>query len=269
MYEQLDAALIAPETFVLVVGNARSGTTIVGAIIDSHPHMLCANESSASAIFWRDMNRQQILENMIENCRRNLASDRPSEGYLYAIYAGDKDSAAIAVIGDKIWNPALLLIAGQRNLLSSLQERTAAAIRLVHCVRNPFDVVATMHKRSGAPLRDRLRWYVMHCEAIQIIIEREESPIMLLRHENLIANPRAVSRDMFEWLGHPTTEEHLDLIQAKVFQEPRRTRYEIQWPDDLIREVERLQIRFPFLAGYDFEDRGFSSEGALGDLVGG
>jgi hypothetical protein len=40
---------LRPSRFALVVGNARSGTTIVGSIIDCHPNMLCANETRASA----------------------------------------------------------------------------------------------------------------------------------------------------------------------------------------------------------------------------
>ena len=190
MYERLNAKLVSPEKFVLVVGSNRSGTTIAGAIIDSHPRMLCANKSTASMRLWRDMTRSQIVENIIENCRHNIAADRPSEGYLYGVPTRDKDSAAISVIGDKVWNSALLIMAGQRHLLSSLQERTGADVMLLNCVRNPFDVIATMHRRSGASLRDRFRWYVMYCEATQMLVERDEWPMMTLRHEDLIDDPK-------------------------------------------------------------------------------
>ena len=253
MYEHLNANAISAKKFALVVGNARSGTTIVGAIIDSHARMLCANELSLSASFWRDVTRQQIIENIVENCRLNFNANRLSEGYSYGIKTNTKEAPAIAVIADKIWNPALLLLAGQRNLLASLQERMGAEVVLVHCVRNPFDVIATMHRRSGASLRDRLGWYLMHCEAIQIIIERAEQPIFLLRHEELIERPREISGQLFEWLGYPTAEEHLDAIQAKVFHQPHQTRAEVGWTTELTQAVERLSDRYAFLQGYGLE----------------
>ena len=215
--------------------------------------MLCANESSASTVFWRDISRQQIIDNIVENCIRNFNSNRPSEGYLFGIRTSKKSDLDIAVIGDKIWNPALLLLAGQRNLLASLQDRMGAKIVLVHCVRNPFDVIATMHRRSGASLRDRLGWYVMHCEAIQIIIDRCEQSIFLLRHEELVERPHEISRQLFEWLGYPTTDEHLNDIQARVFSKPHQTRLDVQWNDDLTRAVETLSERFSFLRGDAFQ----------------
>lgn len=253
MYELLNASAISAEKFALVVGNARSGTTIAGAIIDSHPQMLCANELSASATFWRGIDRDKILDNIIDNCRLNCHNNRPSENYLYGIKTDKKYARDIAVIGDKIWNPALLLMAGQRDLLASLQDQMGAQVVLIHCVRNPFDVIATMHRRSGASLRDRLGWYIMHCEAIQIIIEREEQPIFLLRHEELIEDPRGTSRRLFEWLGYPTVEEHLKSIQARVFPTPHQTRGEVVWSSDLIHALEKLCDRFAFLREYQCE----------------
>jgi hypothetical protein len=254
MYERLKPDFIAPQKFVLVVGSARSGTTIVGAIIDSHARMICANETAASANFWRGLSGKQILEEIIANSAANYAAGRRSEGYSYAIETDDKESSEIAVIGDKVWNPALLLMAGQPTLLASLEQVMRCSVALVHCVRNPFDVIATMHQRSGASLRDRLRWYRIHCEAIQIIIERDDFPILLVRHEDLIADPFAVSTQISEWLGFPTSEEHLARIRGKVYALPHKSRLTVDWSSEIIQGVVTLTSRFPYLAGYSFVD---------------
>jgi hypothetical protein len=251
LYEQLTATAISPEKFALVIGSPRSGTTIIGAIIDSHPKMLCANESSASEVFWRDMGRLQILDNIIDNCRQSLSNNRPSAGYFYGIKTSKKDCHDIAVIGDKIWNAAVLPLAGQRNLLASLQNRTGAKIAVIACLRNPFDVIATMHRRTGASLRNRFGWYAMHCEAIRIIIDRGEQPILLLRHEELLERPHEICRQLFEWLGYPTTDEHLNDIRARVLPKPHQTRFEVDWTaDNLTQAFEKLFDRYAFLRGY-------------------
>ena len=245
---------VTPQKFVLVVGNSRSGTTIVGAIINSHAHMICANETTASSNFWRGLGRESILKEIIENSEANYAAGRLSEGYSYAIETDNKASSDIGVIGDKVWNPALLLMAGQRTLLASLEQLMRCSIVLVHCVRNPFDVIATMHQRSGASLRDRLRWYTMHCEAIQIIIERGDHPILLVRHEELITDPCGVSRHMFAWLGHSTNKEHLARIQRKILKTPHISRNSVDWPADISEEVFSLILRFPYLTEYSLQN---------------
>jgi len=253
MRERLSPDFLNPRSFVLVVGNARSGTTIVGSIIDSHPRMICANETTASANFWRGLDRREILEEIAANSAANYASNRPSEDYVYAIETEAKFSGDIAVIGDKVWNPALLLMAGQSKLLDNLQELMRCSVVLVHCVRNPFDVVATMHRRSGLSLRDRLGWYTMHCEAMQMILDRDEFPVLLVRHEDLVADSRAVCRRMFGWLGHVTTDEHLTRIQKRLFLQPHVTRASVDWPADIVAEVADLTSRFSYLSGYRLE----------------
>jgi hypothetical protein len=253
MNKALDPNLIVPQKFVLVVGNARSGTTIVGAIIDSHARMICANETTASANFWRGWNRQQIVNEVVANSAANYTAGRPSEGYSYAIETDDKHDGGIVVIGDRVWNPALLLMAGQRALLSNLEQVMGCSVVLVHCVRNPFDVIATMHRRSGASLRDRLRWYTMHCEAIQIIIERS-FPMLLIRHEDLIAEPGVVCQELFGWLGHSTSNEHLARIQSRLSAQRHRSRATVGWSPEVVQEISELTSRFTYLAGYNLED---------------
>lgn len=40
--------LRAARCFVLIVGNARSGSTLLGAVLDGHPEAVVANESYSS-----------------------------------------------------------------------------------------------------------------------------------------------------------------------------------------------------------------------------
>lgn len=145
---------INPSKLALIVGNARSGTTIVGSIVDSHPHMICANESVGSSKFWRGLSRGEIIADIVANSAANYSSGRLSEGYEYRIQTPPKIDDEIDIIADKIWNPALLILAGKRNLIATLSDLLQCTVLLVHCVRNPFDVIATMHRRSGATLED-------------------------------------------------------------------------------------------------------------------
>ena len=235
--------------FVLAIGNARSGSTLLGSVLDSHANVLCANESDESKVYWRGLTREAIIDGIRRNSANNTKSGRFSEGYHYAIET--PHCGEVSIYADKIWNPALLLLAGDRGLIERLAETMQAPVALVHCIRNPFDVIATMHKRSGATLEDRTRWYFMHCEAALSLYERGE-PILDVRSETLIADPRGTSAAMFAWLGQPTDAAHLDRIAAVVAPSANRSRDKVDWPAPLIPRIERQIADYPFLAGYAF-----------------
>lgn len=244
---------VAADRFALVIGNGRSGTTIVGAILDAHPQIVCANETRASVAYWRDWTGDAIIADILANSEANRAAQRPSEEYLYAIDTPAKDVSSVTILADKIWNPTLLILAGAPRLISELSERVAP-VSLLHCVRNPFDVIATMHRRSGASLEDRTRWYFMHCDAAQMLIDRGDAPLWTMRHEDLIADAGGVSASLFSWLGLSLAEERRDAILNRVFDAPRRTRDQVSWPADLRRAIEARARSHASLAGYSFEN---------------
>jgi hypothetical protein len=251
-----------PSRFALVVGNARSGTTIVGSIIDCHPNMLCANETRASAKFWDNLSKPDIIQELINNSEANLQSSRPSSGYVYGIETSTKHFEDINVIGDKIWNPALLLLHGNQNLLQRLAETLGCEVVIVHCVRHPFDVIATMHHRSGASLLNRTRWYFMHCEAAQAIIERSDFKFYTVFHERLIAHPEIEIQMIYRFLGHDMPGEIIDRIKRVLLPSPKKTRETVDWPLVVVDEIESQMKRFRFLDQY----AGEGPESRLSDI---
>jgi sulfotransferase family protein len=244
---------MCPSRFALVVGNGRSGTTIAGSIIDCHPNMLCANETRASATYWDGLSRPDIVDELISNSEANLQSNRPSSGYNYGIVTSPKRFEDIDVIADKIWNPTLLLLHGNQNLLSHLEETLRCEVVIIHCIRNPFDVIATMYHRSGASLLNRTRWYFMHCEAAQALIERSDLKLHTVTHEHLIAYPEFEISMIYRFLGHDMPEKLIDPIRRVLMPTVRKTRETVDWPRPVIEEITSQMKRFRFLDQYASE----------------
>ena len=214
--------------------------------------MICANESQASGLFWRGYDRDTILDEIVRNSELNYALGRQSSGYVYRIETPKKDRFSLKVAADKIWNPALLLLAGQHDLLSTLSARLECRVALVNCVRNPFDVLATMNRRSSASLENRLRWYRMHCEATQMLIDRDEYPILTIRHEELVAHPNRAAASLFQWLGSSADESVLNAMERVIFRDVRKSRMDVIWPTETVDRVMALIDDFPFLHGYNY-----------------
>ena len=242
-------------SFVLVVGNARSGSTLLGSILDAHPHVIVANETAASGNFWRGLDRAAILEEIVANSRRNQESGRVSEGYRYLINPQAKNEADIRVMGDKVWNPATLLLHGDFALLNRLEGLLGTPVRIIHAIRNPFDVIATMHGRSGAPVRDRMLWYFMHCDAVLAIRAKwDASRYLDFHHESLFEEPDRVIAGFCEFIGVVMYAYHLAACRALLFEQPRQTRFKLNWEAGMVREiVERIKA-YDYLGRYSGED---------------
>lgn len=240
--------------FVLIIGNARSGSTILGSIIDAHPKAIVANESSASTIFWRGLNRNQILNEIKQNSDQNRLKGRFSEGYDYSIHQ-QNNSNQISVIGDKVWNPATLLLHGDHALLNALESLIGAPIKIIHAMRNPFDVIATMHQRSKAPISDRILWYFMHCDAIKAISNQlSESYFLNVSHEDLINSPETTIKNVCHLLDLKPNAQHIKSCQNLLFSEAKQTRFNVKWTKNDFKHILNKMPEYDFLKPYLSDD---------------
>jgi hypothetical protein len=237
--------------FVLIVGNARSGSTLMGAVLDGHPGMVIANETSASATFWRGLDGEAILREVWDNAERNAAQGRPSEGYSYQIGPPPSQKREVVVAGDKVFNPATLLLHGDHGLIPSLEDRLGVPVRLIYAIRNPFDTIATMHRRSGATLADRTRWYFMHCDAAEALRARLPADRFLeSHHDDLLGSPDDELARLCGFLGVRVDDDHRHAVRRALFSSPRRTRSEAAWTAAHVGAVQAGIGRFPCLARY-------------------
>ena len=247
----LDSEFAQLDSFVLVGGNARSGSSLIGFILNAHPNVVLANESRASGSFWKRLDRNQILRSVQYNSTIKHQNGSPSGGYYYAIDQPLTEKSDMRVMGDKIWNPATLLLHGNYTLITDLEGKLDTRIRFVHAVRNPFDVIATMHKRSGAPVKDRTRWYFMHAEAICSIQERMEDEYFIhVHHEDLIHSPDEVISGLITFLQLQTNPDYLYSCRTLVFDKPKSTRELISWKREEIEEIADRAAKYSFLQRY-------------------
>jgi hypothetical protein len=157
----------------------------------------------------------------------------------------------VRIAGDKVWNPATLLLHGDHGLIPSLEERLGVPVRIVHAIRDPFDTIATMHRRSGASVADRIRWYFIHCEAAAAIRERmSDGRFFDSHHADLLASPAVELERLCGFLGVSVDTEHVTAVARVLFDRPRRTRDGAAWRAADIEAVRAGIARFPFLARY-------------------
>jgi hypothetical protein len=132
-----------------------------------------------------------------------------------------------------------------------LEDRVGVPVRIIHAIRNPFDTIATMHRRSGASLADRTRWYFMHCEAAAAIAARlPHDGFIESHHDDLLATPAAEIERLCTFLGLPLDHEHVAAAMRVLFPRPRRTGAAVPWSDTDTAAVRSGIARFPSLTRY-------------------
>jgi hypothetical protein len=248
-------ALAGVRTCVLFVGCPRSGHSFVGALVDAHPHAVVAHELDLLGFVERGFSWPQLGGLVFENARQFAAAGRTWEGYSYQV-PGTKQGEAdpLLVIGDKKGLRTTRRLTDDPALLDRLGTLVPAALRLVHVVRNPYDIIATRHKRSGAALDTLIARTETVLAAVETISARAGADrVYTMRHEDVIADPRRELALLASFLGLTVDAPWLEACAAVVFPKVRRTRGDAPWTPAQVERVRALIARTRFLAGYGFD----------------
>ena len=75
-----------------------------------------------------------------------------------------------------------------------------------------------------------------------------------VRHESLMEDPKSVLRELCGFLGLGYEDDYLEDCASIVFKSPHKSRYEVEWDDEMLDVVRAGICRFDFLEGYSYED---------------
>lgn len=274
-------------TFLFFIGVARSGHSIVAALLDSHPHVVISNELD---IFNRVLNDWKLnrssLFNKIWYASHNdvITSDASinlhssSKGYSLAIeglYQGTYKSH-IDVIGDKkggyvirafLANPKLF-----ERRLNRLHDLTNLPIKVLHVIRNPYDNIATITmyrhfkfelskvakmKNSNKTLNASyelvdtvIDYYFRLYQASEVIKRQYNLDVMDVHGIDLITNPKATISEMCEFIRVTCSQDYLNIVSRKMFGSESKTRYKLTWTNVQISKIKKNILKFSSLRRY-------------------
>ncbi len=147
--------------FLLFVGYPRSGHSILGSLIDAHPHIIVAHELFLLDEWWsnQEKKRLKITKELLYNALYTSSNSDVHTGWRntsshtkgYSLSLTDQwqgqFNQSVAVIGDKSGgNTAYLYMKSPDTFLKRYEKLkiiVRVPIRVIHVVRNPFDIIAT------------------------------------------------------------------------------------------------------------------------------
>ncbi|MBX7245165.1 MAG: sulfotransferase [Candidatus Sumerlaeaceae bacterium] len=210
---------------VFIVGVARSGTTLLQQMLDHHPAFAFPWESHFIPVFHRHLavfgdlkvaaNRQRLIEAIVEYVPVSFGEKLPGEwipglsaaapeiaASAPADYAGIVDAVYQFMVrqrGRRRWGDKT---PGYINSMPLLLELFPGA-RFIHMVRDGRDVAASVGPLSFGPSTAHLgarKWvsFIRHGLNFQ---KAHPDRVMLLKYEDLAADPETHCRKVCEFLG--------------------------------------------------------------------
>ena len=279
------------KSFVFFVGHARSGHSIVGAILDSHPHIVISHEEDLFNKLvdeYKNYNKSQIFNTLWHNSYtsardglRTHTDVAKKKGYTLAIdglYQGTYQFY-IDVIGDKRGGLTADMMAKNFNIWKSvflkLKSTISLPMKVVRVIRNPYDNIATivlMNCRGsiGIQIKDikesnktfscnlpdlvdsEINNYFQLFKGIEDAKAKHNLDIIEIHGQDLIANPKKVISEMCSFLQVTCDDNFLTVCSEKIFPTESKTRHKFKWKNEHISKIKENINRFSNLHRYDF-----------------
>ena len=245
------------QLYCMFVGYPRSGHSLVGALLDAHPDIVIAHELDALRYLKAGVGKYQLLHLLLRQFERFAKQGSVWSGFSYAVPGQWQGKyRKLLVLGDKKGGGSTRTLRREPALLGRLCRTLGLEVRFIHIVRNPFDNVGSMlaRQQAGPALTDNIDLYEGLCETNGQLRMDLGGRLMELRHERIVADPRASLAALCRFLDVDAPDDYLDACASVVRKTPRRTRFTIDWPAPARARMEALIARFPFLHGYGFDD---------------
>lgn len=279
------------EKFLFFIGYGRSGHSIVASIMDAHPNVIIAHEYYLfNKLARKHQKRLQTREDLFDELYHSSyssalsgwrAARETSKGYnlnLNGTWQGQFER--LKVIGDKTGGATAMVYHQSQELFKEIIKKlwllSGVPLYMVHVVRNPYDMVATValyqstkdpnHLKSNATVENKFNStsymelaaniVLSKVKAVQGISQSYKGIILLLEiHlEDLIKTPTKEIHRMCHFLEVPCPPEYVTACQNKVYRHASRSRDLVVWPWEIKQQIEDAISKYKFLNRYSFQN---------------
>ena len=256
------------EKFILFLGYSRSGHTLVASLLDAHPNILIGNEWNSLQYVKLGFKKKQVFYSLLSNSQQFTSKNKNIwTGYNYQIdglYQG-KIQNKLKIIGDKSAGLATLMIHSNYNDLVYFKNIIKKPIVLLHVIRNPYDIITTMTKRTlkregysgrldSLKLLPKIKMFFDSAETISMLKKQREYLLFDLYHEDLVNSPYTNLLTLFQFLGISWPDKYIEKCINIINKIPHKSRFEADWSDELILFVQKRINKYDFLKRYNFSN---------------
>ncbi len=244
------------ERFFFLVGYPRSGSTLIGSLLNAHPEMVIAHEADSLRFVRPGISRNQLFAMLLERDREFASVERRWNGFDYSLPGLDQGRfTRLRVIGDKHAGRAARRLRDDPGLLDRLRALAGVPIRVLHIARNPFDNIASIARNRELPVAQAIEIYRdlgLAVDGVRARLAPDE--LCDVTYESILREPRGEISAILSFIGVGASAEYLSSCASLVDGDGHRGRAAVEWSADERRQVEEMVGSRPALAGYRFDD---------------
>ncbi len=248
------------QTFCVFIGHTKSGSSLVGSLLDAHENIIMADEADALKYVLHHFSKQQIYHILLKASKREAMKGRVTARRLtpYSLQVADQWQGRytkLKVIGDSKAGITTQRFGRDLGLIEGLQEvMPGVNVKFVHVIRNPFDPISLMMVRGKRTAENAMDRYFANCEILtQLHKKVNPSDIFMIRYEDFVGRPKHYLTNLCSFLGVPHEAAYVDACVRILHPSPERSRDIIPWETDWIKQVQERIAQYAFLDGYTFE----------------
>ena len=260
---RLTADLRHTKTLCMFIGYPRSGHSVIGAMLDAHPHAVISHELDIIEKLKTGFSMKQIAAMIIENAAMFAQNGRKWSNYDYTIpdqWQGNYQQ--IKVIGDKKGGRTARHFHENPALSNLLAQRSPWPVKMIHVTRNPFDNIITRayggNETQGTITPERIHQemdrHFQQAGAILQLKHKNMFAILDIRHEDLISSPETTLQAICAFLDLEASADYLKDCASLVFKKPHKTRQRYPLSEELIQTINQKMAPYPFFTGYTYND---------------
>lgn len=251
------------KNYCLFIGHARSGGTLLGALIDAHPNAVIGDEVEIFQYIQAGFSREQVFQLLLDRSAFQAAkgktkSGRDEQTYSYRVPDGWQGRHnGLHLIGNRKAGITTQRLAEDFSLFDKAKRfMNGIPIKVICSLRNPYDTISTNNIRGSRKLEDGIAQYFANCGIIQRV--REESThenMFILKHEDLVRSPETQLHKVCQFLELDPSKSYLKDSSKVVYKTPSITRHKVEWDQRLIQHVSEQIKEYDFLNGYSFDSK--------------
>lgn len=273
-------------TFVIFIGFARTGHSIVGTLMDAHPDIIIAHEynvlKNIKSQLTSDSQLLALFNNLYKNSYSNAVNGWRSEkksrkGYNLSMSQDTWQGKVrrLRVIGDKAAGMASHQYMTDPTkcqcLADEMKNTFNISVKAVRVLRNPYDIISTRalyrtnrkvprnpselaHHKLPTVLSKDIRRFVEFASLVNKMIVDCHLSVIDIHLCDLVNQPHLVMKDICNSLGVQCFPDYLEACAGKLFKTLSKTRSLVEWPPELIENVEKdIIMRFSEFSRYSYD----------------
>lgn len=247
--------------YCVFIGQTKSGSSMVGGLLDAHQNMVVADEADALKYVSAGFERDQLFHLLVHASRREVMKGRVTARRLtpYSFLVPGQWQGRytnLRTVGDSTAAKTTQRLAQTPGLIEHLETVMGGIhVKFIQVIRNPYDPISIMLVRGKRTFENAISHYFTDCETLaEIRAVLNPQDLYSIRYEDFVSSPRSQLSNLCDFLGVEATANYLEGCSKilKVF--PERSRELVDWEENWIDVVQAKIDQYDFLRGYTYSN---------------